>query len=90
MFLPVSILVQERSYLLISPELMFPIPCVQSSDQLDAAFKLLSSYGEQPVDWSKLEEAAGIGVVVSIDRPAVSDLADPDMKPEYSICAMSR
>ena len=38
---------------------------LQFSDQLEAAFKFLSNCGEQPVDWKKLEESAGIGVEVS-------------------------
>ncbi|BDA41649.1 Glutamine-tRNA ligase [Coccomyxa sp. Obi] len=38
---------------------------LKSSDQLEAAFKFLSSCGEQPVDWKKLEESAGIGVEVT-------------------------
>lgn len=40
--------------------------CVQSNVQLEGAFEFLGSVGEQPVDWSRLEEAAGVGVVVSL------------------------
>lgn len=39
---------------------------MQSVAQLEAAGSFLESTGEQPVEWQKLEETAGIGVVVRL------------------------
>ncbi len=65
-WLNVSPLCRPSSENSSAASLMAPVPCLQSSEQLEAAFKVLSSYGSEPVDWQKLEEAAGVGVVVSI------------------------
>jgi len=39
--------------------------CLQSTAQLDGAFEYLKKVGGEPLDAAALEEAAGIGVVVS-------------------------
>ncbi len=39
--------------------------CVQSIPQLDGAFEYLKKVGGTPLDKAQLNEAAGVGVVVS-------------------------
>ena len=50
----------------------------KSNTQLEEAFEFLGGIGEQPVDWSRLEEAAGVGVVVSSVHHSVVMLCQHD------------